>query len=151
VTTSHASEPPVGTASPVAMMAVEEPGTMPTGSEPEPVVTETMAEVYAKQGLMDQARAVYLQLIAQRPNDEKLRRRLAELSPRESGQRRRRQSAAMTGGISARAFVAAVLTGRPMAVPPPPPPDATPLESAYAEATPTAQPAATGAGAGGFS
>ena len=154
VTAAHAQEmAPLTGGPPAAAAPPEEPGTMPAGSEPDPVVTETMAEVYAKQGLLDQARAVYQQLIAQRPTDERLRRRLAELSPRESGARRRRQSAAMTGGMSARAFVAAVLTGRPVTMPVAPPEP----EPAYPEpAAPIAQPSEAprqpaAAGAGGFS
>jgi hypothetical protein len=108
----------------------EEAAAMPAGSDPEPVVTETMAEVYARQGLLAQARAVYEQLIAQRPDDKRLRQRLADLlPPRESSARRRRQTAAQTGGVSARAFVAGILTGRPVAVPAP-----TAMDTAFAEA-----------------
>lgn len=44
-----------------------------------PFVTETMAELYVQQGYRDQAIAVYRQLVEQRPEDERLRARLAEL------------------------------------------------------------------------
>jgi tetratricopeptide (TPR) repeat protein len=97
----------------------DETAALPGGSEPEPVVTETMAELYAKQGLLQQARAVYQQLIAARPGDAKLRRRLQELEPQAAGTaRRRRPTAAATGGMSARAFIAGVLSGQGVSLPP---------------------------------
>lgn len=43
------------------------------------VLTETMAELYAKQGLHDQAAAVYRELLRERPDDERLRARLEAL------------------------------------------------------------------------
>lgn len=45
----------------------------------EGLVTETMAELYAQQGLYGDALNVYEQLIEVRPNDERLRKRAAEL------------------------------------------------------------------------
>ncbi len=42
-------------------------------------VTETMAELYIAQGFQDLARDVYKQLIAGRPDDERLKSKLAEL------------------------------------------------------------------------
>jgi tetratricopeptide (TPR) repeat protein len=51
----------------------------PEPAEPEPVVTETMAEVYARQGLLDNAVEVYRKLVEARPGDEGLAARLAEL------------------------------------------------------------------------
>jgi hypothetical protein len=130
LTSAQAEPEPLVTAS-----TQDETAALPSASEPEPVVTETMAEVYAKQGLLEQARAVYQQLLAQRPNDPKLLRRLAELSPAsEPAARRRRPTAAVTGGISARAFVASVLTGRgaPAMAPPREPAAPSALETAFA-------------------
>jgi hypothetical protein len=49
------------------------------GSAPKPFVTETMAELYLKQGHRDQAMDVYRQLIEQSPRDESLREKLAAL------------------------------------------------------------------------
>lgn len=43
------------------------------------LLTRTMAELYIKQGLVDEAAAIYRELLADRPDDEELRRALAEL------------------------------------------------------------------------
>jgi hypothetical protein len=51
----------------------------PTASAP--FVTETMAELYLKQGFRDQALAVYRQLSDAAPGDARLRARVAELQP----------------------------------------------------------------------
>ncbi len=90
-------------------------------SEPEPVVTETMADVYVSQGLYAEARAVYEQLLERRPDDTGLQAKLADLEG--AGVRvggdpslERPEStpvqvfaASETGGLSARAFVTRVL------------------------------------------
>ncbi len=72
--------------------------------EMEPVVTETMAEVYARQGLYDQARETYERLLQQRPGDPVLVDKLASLSQRMDSRRTAaasRYSVAATGGVSA--------------------------------------------------
>jgi hypothetical protein len=46
-----------------------------------PFVTETMAELYLKQGFRDEALAVYRQLSEASPGDTRLRARVAELEP----------------------------------------------------------------------
>lgn len=43
------------------------------------VITETLAEIYASQGLYDRAAAVYRRLMEQHPDDDRLHARLAEL------------------------------------------------------------------------
>jgi len=70
--------------------------------------------LYVQQGLMDEARAVYEQLLAARPGDQHLRERLAALraparppTPARSG----RYAAAETGGPSARTFLQSILDG----------------------------------------
>ncbi len=77
--------------------------------EMEPVVTETMAEVYAKQGLYKQARATYEKLLQERPGDPALEQKLAEISQRVDTQVARdtssRFSISATGGESAVAFL----------------------------------------------
>ncbi|MEP6730520.1 MAG: tetratricopeptide repeat protein [bacterium] len=50
---------------------------------PPPFVTETMAELYLAQGFRDEARAVYLQLSAASPHDERLQGLVASLAPHE--------------------------------------------------------------------
>lgn len=84
-------------------------------SQAEPVLTETMAELYLRQGHREDALRVYEALAAQRPFDARLRDKLAELSapparPRPAG-----------GGQSAGAFLRGILSARPGAPAPPPP------------------------------
>ena len=57
------------------------PAPKPNSHEPTPsvFVTETMAELYLQQGFRDEALSIYRQLLAQHPNDETLRGRVAEL------------------------------------------------------------------------
>ena len=77
--------------------------------EMEPVVTETMAEVYAKQGLYEQARETYEKLLQQRPGDPALEQKLAEISQgvdtKVVGDTSSRFSISATGGESAVAFL----------------------------------------------
>jgi hypothetical protein len=54
-------------------------------SQVEPVVTETMAELYLRQGHKEDALRVYQALLAQRPNDGRLRSRIDALSGRQQG------------------------------------------------------------------
>lgn len=87
--------------------------------EVEPVITETMAEVYLKQGLVHEARDVYRKLVERRPADTALRSRLAALEQRVSGApspatggQRPRYAAAETGGQAARSMFSQVLSAR---------------------------------------
>lgn len=112
--------------------------------EAEPVVTETMAEVYARQGLLEEAREVYRRLLEVRPGDARLAARLAELAEAESAQPAPAgapgaYAAVEPGGLSARAYLVEILSARPTAgrsstAPPP-------AASAAAEATPVSSPA----------
>lgn len=83
------------------------------GTEPEPVLTETMAELYAKQGLVTEARDIYRKLVAQRPGDATLAARLEALESAPGGRRPSgaRVAAAQTGGPSARDFLSQVFGG----------------------------------------
>ena len=124
----------------------EEPETpLVLEAEPEPVVTETMAELYARQGLVNEAREVYQQLLTQRPNDPALTEKLADLEREMAGAHGRRTgtfSAVATGGQSARAFLGAILAAQPAVVfsaasaPVETPPPATPAPEAAAPETP---------------
>lgn len=80
-------------------------------SQAEPVITETMAELYLRQGHRDEALQVYQALSAQRPDDARLRRKVADLSapPR---------ARAAGSGQSAGAFLKGILSARPGAPPP---------------------------------
>jgi hypothetical protein len=73
-----------------------------TLSQAEPVLTETMAELYLKQGHQQDALRVYQALLAQRPNDARLRRKVEQLSP--GGKKK--------SGISAQAFLKGIWSGR---------------------------------------
>ena len=86
-------------------------------AEPEPVVTETMAELYVQQGLFDEARHVYERLLARRPGDARLAARLADVRVAARPVRTSVQfAAARSGGQSARAMLLAVLGARPGAM-----------------------------------
>jgi hypothetical protein len=98
-----------------------------TLSQAEPVVTETMAELYLQQGHQEDALRVLEALSAQRPHDARLRQKVAELAAprlRPSG-----------SGQSAGTFLRGILSARlgappppalPALFPPPPPPAAEP-------------------------
>ena len=81
-------------------------------SQAEPLLTETMAELYLRQGHHEEALRVYEALAAQRPQDERLQEKVAQLvtpKPRQSG-----------SGQSAAAFLKGILNARPGAPAPPP-------------------------------
>ncbi|HEX9727576.1 MAG TPA: hypothetical protein VGA37_03610 [Gemmatimonadales bacterium] len=89
-------------------------GVDPSG--PQPVVTETMAEVYVSQGLMAEAAEVYRTLLAANPMDERLAGRLAELEQTLAGPTAEAAvavSGAVTGAPTARAMLLGVLAARP--------------------------------------
>jgi tetratricopeptide (TPR) repeat protein len=129
--------------------------------EPEPVITETMAEVYLRQGLLAEARNVYRKLVQKRPDDAALRDKLAALEQQRLTPPRGvpaipatkpRFAATETGGVSARSLFGKVLSSRPGAAaasPPPasePPAPATlgsPMDAAFAEDPQPAQGAPT--------
>jgi len=123
---------------PAAVQLSDDDGAADTAalSRAEPVVTETMAELYLRQGHPDDALRVYQALLAQRPGDPRLRARVDGLAAGES---------AATGhgtGESARTFLRRILAGRPPvrgedAPPRPPPlpaaePPGSPLDGAFA-------------------
>jgi tetratricopeptide (TPR) repeat protein len=114
----HAAPPP--------MQLPDDDGAADTAtlSQAEPVVTETMAELYLQQGHQEDALRVYEALSAQRPHDARLRQKVAELTAprlRPSG-----------SGQSAGTFLKGILSARPGAPPPsaPPPPPLPPLPPA---------------------
>jgi hypothetical protein len=96
--------------------------------EPELVVTETMAELYLRQGHREQAARVYRELLSRNPGDSRLSARLAEAEGRSVGARGEvvtgdwvSFSANVTGGESVADFFHAVLAQRPHEGPPAPP------------------------------
>jgi hypothetical protein len=125
----HAMEPPAPSPPPPPMQLPDDDGAADaaTLSQAEPVVTETMAELYLQQGHQEDALRVLEALSAQRPHDARLRQKVAELAAprlRPSG-----------SGQSAGTFLKGILSARlgappppalPALFPPPPPPAAEP-------------------------
>ncbi len=83
-------------------------------AEPELVVTETMAEVFLRQGHRELALAVYLQLAGRTPDDRRIRdaigRLEAELKPA-GAPSLPAFAAVLTGGTSVRSFFEQLLSG----------------------------------------
>ena len=91
---------------PAAVALSDDDGAADTAtlSKAEPVVTETMAELYLKQGHHQDALRVYQALLAQRPNDARLKAKVSQLS--------RGAASKKTSGISAQAFLKGIWSGR---------------------------------------
>jgi tetratricopeptide (TPR) repeat protein len=78
-----AAPEPVPTAPDASAAPPAQPASPPRVTPSQPFVTETMAELYVKQGFREQALDVYKLLLAASPENERLRERVAELQPRE--------------------------------------------------------------------
>jgi len=91
---------------PAAVALSDDDGAADTAtlSKAEPVVTETMAELYLKQGHQQDALRVYQALLAQRPNDAKLKAKVEQLAGTAASKR--------GSGISAQAFLKGIWSGR---------------------------------------
>jgi tetratricopeptide (TPR) repeat protein len=111
---------------PAAVALSDDDGAADTAtlSQAEPVLTETMAELYLKQGHQQDALRVYQALLAQRPNDARLKSKVEQLSP---GGRKK-------SGVSAQAFLKGIWSGRAT---PPAPADQSTLAAAFDVAGPT--------------
>ncbi len=82
--------------------------------QPAPVLTETMAELYARQGHTAEALNVYRQLHARQPNDRRLAERVRELEAQQAaGSRRLSYVAVETGGESVESFFRSLVEARP--------------------------------------
>jgi tetratricopeptide (TPR) repeat protein len=92
-----------------------EPETVePTSGEPAPVLTETMAELYARQGHLAEALNVYRGLAIRTPNDPRLAQRIRELEAAQAaGSRRMSYVAVDTGGESVESFFRSLTDARP--------------------------------------
>ena len=118
--------PLVPAAAPLPLRLPDDDGAADTAalSQAEPVVTETMAELYLRQGHREEALQVYQALSEQRPDDARLRRKVAELSAPSRG---RTSGSGQTAG----AFLKGILSARPGApapvLAPEPPADQPPL------------------------
>jgi hypothetical protein len=97
----------------IVALGERESAEAPVG-EPEPVVTETMAELYARQGHLAEALNVYRVLAARAPNDSRLVQRIGELEALQSaGGRRMSYVAVDTGGESVESFFRSLSDARP--------------------------------------
>ncbi|MFZ5622903.1 MAG: tetratricopeptide repeat protein [Gemmatimonadota bacterium] len=115
-------------------------------SEPEPIVTESMADLYVSQGHLAEALAIYRQLADRDPNDIRLQARVAHLAAELEARAAAAAppvsyAAAVTGGTSVAEFFRALVAHRPegVAAAPPPPaavPEADPAASAPLAAAP---------------
>jgi tetratricopeptide (TPR) repeat protein len=82
---------------------------------PEPLVTETIGDVYAAQGHRTQALDVYRQLLLRTPGDLRITEKIQELEKRESAvspQRAAAFAAEQTGGQSVRSYFGDLLAAR---------------------------------------
>jgi len=114
---------------PAAVVLSDDDGAADTAalSRAEPVLTETMADLYLKQGHSEEALRVYQALLAQRPDDARFHARVAALSPGTLG------SGGRGTGESVPTFLRRILAGRPQAA-------ASSLERAFAAAPPEVSP-----------
>jgi hypothetical protein len=119
--------------------SIEELGDAPAVAEPELVVTETMAEVFLRQGHLAEALTVYRELLRRSPDSSHLAARIADLESRQAAAAappsRPAYAAKDTGGQSVAALFQSLLAARPGDPPvrwptrseptaPEPPPDA---------------------------
>ena len=114
----------------------------PPSREPDLVVTETMAQVFLRQGHVVEALAVYRELATREPEAHHLRTRIAELEERQAAAAappRPSLLARDTGGRSLESLFAGVLAAR---LRPLPAPEAEPLDgNTVPEAAPATRPA----------
>lgn len=104
---------------------IETPASAETAEEPTLIVTESMAELFLRQGHHDLGLAVYRQLAQREPGDERLQEAVSRLAA-ESGSRHEAAAAPVppvpswsvrvTGGVPAERFLRAVLEAPPPAV-----------------------------------
>jgi len=102
---------PVETAHAIEADAVE----MLDSEEPELVVTESMAELFLKQGHPADALRIYRELLSRRPDDARLADRVTSLEASEAAQAKPlpRYAASASGGTSVRELMRTVLGSRP--------------------------------------
>ena len=122
------------------MVSAETPAEAPAEAPGEPLLTETVGDLYLKQGFRSEAAEVYRRLLAQRPDDAGLRAKLAQVEtpPRLSAQALGVESV----GVWLRRVARASLSARaPEALPEPPAEGPTPMESAFSTPEPEPAPA----------
>ena len=121
-----ASAPPAPPPAAVALSDDDGAADTATLSRAEPVLTETMAELYLRQGHEEEALHVYEALLAKRPMDARLRGRVEALAG--GGTR----AAGRGTGETVQRFLKRILAGRPGAPAHSAPAARSPLEDAFA-------------------
>ena len=128
----------VGAQPPAAVVLSDDDGAADTAalSRAEPVLTETMAELYLRQGHQEDALRVYQALLAKRPADARLRGRVESLTGGGTTDGGRET------GETVQVFLKRILAGRPGVPAPQPsgPPARSPLDDAFAIAHSDAEP-----------
>jgi tetratricopeptide (TPR) repeat protein len=110
----------------------------------EPMVTETMGDLYLKQGFKDKAADVYQRLLAARPGDTMLRAKLAALSSPQQALSAAAQGTEAVGSWLkriARSSLGAAAPPPPPAPPPAPEAGPSPMDQAFAAGEPAPAPA----------
>jgi tetratricopeptide (TPR) repeat protein len=121
---------------PAAVALSDDDGAADTAalSRAEPVLTETMAELYLRQGHQEDALRVYQALLAKRPADTRLRGRVESLAGGGSS------NEGPGTGETVRVFLRRLLAGRPGAPVVSGPPARSPLDDAFAIAHSVTEP-----------
>jgi Flp pilus assembly protein TadD len=122
-----------------AALPPERPLPAPEEVEPDLVVTESMAELFVRQGHAADALRVYRELASRRPGDARLAARIAELEQQEAAARAplAPYSARVTGGTSVRELMQTLLATRPDGAAPTGTPVPSPMPASPADAAPT--------------
>jgi len=125
---ASALPPPPPPPPPAAVALSDDDGAADTTalSRAEPVLTETMAELYLRQGHQEEALRVYEALLAKRPTDARLRGRVEALA------RGGTREAGRDTGETVQLFLKRILAGRPGAPAHSAPAARSPLEDAFA-------------------
>jgi tetratricopeptide (TPR) repeat protein len=131
---------------PAAVALSDDDGAADTAalSRAEPMLTETMAELYLRQGHQEEGLRVYQALLSQRPADTRLRARVTSLVSGGRG------GGGRETGETVQVFLRRILAGRPgmPAAEPPSTASGSPLDGAFASAQPDAEPDAAFLGRG---
>lgn len=85
----------------------------PESLEPEPLLTESLAVLYHRQGHLDRASEVYSALLERDPENEELRARRDRIASEAEGKRPRPYDSAVSGGRGLRDWLAALAAVTP--------------------------------------
>jgi hypothetical protein len=106
--------PPLHIPEPEPVFMARQDPVVAAAHEPDPMMTESMAELLLSQGHRDEALRVYRDLNGRLGGDERIREKIVELEqPRPAPPPKRQYGAAATGGRSAGDFFRSMLSSRP--------------------------------------